>query len=80
MTSYSRQKQLTSKIQKETIVGNTKFFYRAKFQLKRLQIEKLVWKRPLFDDSCMTCRELKVQEFFVDQLSLSVVFYTIEDY
>ena len=51
MTSFSRQKPLKSKIQKHTIVGKTKFYYRAKSQLKRLKIEKLVWKRSLFDDS-----------------------------
>ena len=51
MTSFSHQKRLKSKIQKQTIVGNAKFYYRAKFQLKQLKIEKLVWKRSLFDDS-----------------------------
>ena len=51
MTSFLRQKPLKSKIQKHTIVGNAKFYYRAKSQLKRLKIKKLVWKRPLFDDS-----------------------------
>ena len=51
MTSFSRQKPLKSKIQKHTIVGKTKFYYRAKSQLKPLKIEKLVWKRSLFDDS-----------------------------
>ena len=51
MTSFSQQKRLKSKIQKQTIVGNAKFYYRAKFQLKQLKIEKLVWKRSLFDDS-----------------------------
>ena len=51
MTSFSRQKPLKSKIQKHTIVGKTKLYYRAKSQLKRLKIEKLVWKRSLFDDS-----------------------------
>ena len=51
MMSFSRQKPLKSKIQKHTIVGKTKFYYRAKSQLKRLKIEKLVWKRSLFDDS-----------------------------
>ena len=51
MTSFSRQKPLKSKIQKRTIYGKTKFYYRAKSQLKRLKIEKLVWKRSLFDDS-----------------------------
>ena len=44
-------KPLKSKIQKHTIVGKTKFYYRAKSQLKQLKIEKLVWKRSLFDDS-----------------------------
>ena len=33
---------------KTKIVGNTKFYYRAKSQLKRLNIEKLFWKRSLF--------------------------------
>ena len=51
MTSFSHQNRLKSKIQKQTIVGNAKFYYRAKFQLKQLKIEKLVWKRSLFDDS-----------------------------
>ena len=51
MTSFSHQKPLKSKIQNHTIVGKTKFYYRAKSQLKRLKIEKLVWKRSLFDDS-----------------------------
>ena len=51
MTSFSHQKRSKSKIQKQTIVGNAKFYYRAKFQLKQLKIEKLVWKRSLFDDS-----------------------------
>ena len=51
MTSFSHQKRLKSKIQKQTIVGKAKFYYRAKFQLKQLKIEKLVWKRSLFDDS-----------------------------
>ena len=41
MTSFSRQKPLKSKIQKHTIVGNTKFYYHAKSQLKRLKIEKV---------------------------------------
>ena len=45
MMSFSRQKPLRSKIQKHTIVGNTKFYYLAKSQLKQLKIEKLVWKR-----------------------------------
>ena len=31
-----------SEIQKHTIVGITKFYYRAKYQLKRLKIERLV--------------------------------------
>ena len=47
----SRQKLLKSKIQKHTIDGNTKFYYPTKSQLNRLKIEKLVWKRSLFDDS-----------------------------
>ena len=51
MTSFSHQKPLKSKIQKHTIFGKTKFYYRAKSQRKRLKIEKLVWKRSLFDDS-----------------------------
>lgn len=38
MTSFSHQKRLKSKIQKQTIVGNAKFYYRAKFQLKQLKI------------------------------------------
>ena len=33
------KKPLISKLQKHTIVGNTKFYYRAKSQLKRLKIE-----------------------------------------
>ena len=33
------------------MIENTKSYYRAKYQLKRLKIEKLVWKRFLFDDS-----------------------------
>ena len=41
MTSFSRQKPLKSKIQKNTIVGNAKFYYRAKSQLKRLKIKSL---------------------------------------
>ena len=51
MTSFSRQKPLISKIQKHTIVGNTKVYYRAKSQLKRLKIEKLFWESSLCDDS-----------------------------
>ena len=51
MTSFSHQKRLKSKIQKQMIVGKAKFYYRAKFQLKQLKIEKLVWNRSLFDDS-----------------------------
>ena len=51
MKSFSHQKPFNSKIPKHTIVGNTKFYYLAKSQLKRLKIEKLVWKRSLFDDS-----------------------------
>ena len=47
----SRQKLLKSKIQKHTIDGNTKFYYPRKSQLNWLKIEKLVWKRSLFDDS-----------------------------
>ena len=39
MTSFSRQKPLKSKIQKHAIVGNTKFYYRAKSQLKRLKLK-----------------------------------------
>ena len=52
MTSFlARHKPLKSKIQKHTIVGNTKFYYLAKSQLKRLKIEKVDWKCLLFDDS-----------------------------
>ena len=51
MTSFSRQKPLKSKIQKHTIVGNTKFYYHAKSQLKRLKIEKVDWKCLLLGDS-----------------------------
>ena len=47
----SRQKLLKSKIQKHTIDENTKFYYPTKSQLNRLKIEKLIWKRSLFDDS-----------------------------
>ena len=36
------QKLLKSKIQRQTTVGNPKFYCRAKSQLKRLKIEKLV--------------------------------------
>ena len=42
--SFSHQKPFNSKIPKHTIVGNTKFYYRAKSQLKRLKIEKLLWR------------------------------------
>ena len=48
MTSFSRQKPLKSKIQKHTIVGNTKFYYRAKSHLKRLKIEKTSFKEITF--------------------------------
>ena len=51
MKSFSCQKPLKSKIKKHTYVGKTKFYYRAKSQLKRLKIKKLVWKRSLFYDS-----------------------------
>ena len=71
MTSFSRQKPLKSKIQKHTIVGNAKFYYRAKFQLKRLKIKKLVWKRPLFDDSWPGVKvgERYMNVFFVIRLA-----------
>ena len=42
MKSFLRQKPLKSKIEKHAIVGNTKVTYRARSQLKRLKIEKLV--------------------------------------
>ena len=49
MTSFSRQKPLKSKIKNHTIVEKTKFYYRAKFQLKPLRNKKLVPKLPHFD-------------------------------
>ena len=42
MKSFLRQRPLKSKIEKHAIVGNTKVSYRARTQLKRLKIEKLV--------------------------------------
>ena len=61
-TSFSHQKPLKSKIQKHTLVGNMKFYYRAKAQPKQIKIEKLVWNRPLFDDSwpgtCTTTKHI----------------------
>ena len=51
MTSFSRQKPLKSKIQKNTIVGNTKFYYRQSPSSNGKKIVKLDWKRSRFDDS-----------------------------
>ena len=64
MTSFSRQKPLKSKIQKHTIVGKTKFYYRAKSQLKPLKIEKLVWKRSLFDDCWPGVLHIRLEDNF----------------
>ena len=47
---------------KHMLVGNMKFYYRAKSQPKQIKIEKLVWDRPLFDDSwpgvCTTTKHI----------------------
>ena len=72
MTSFPRQKSLKSKIQKHTIVGNTKLYYRAKSQLKWLKIEKLDWKRSLFDDSWPTVLS-KMNLYWIQGIALDWV-------
>ena len=48
MTSFSHQKELKSKTQKHTTVGNTKLYYRSKSQLKQLKIENTSLKEIRF--------------------------------
>ena len=62
-----------SRIQKHTIVGNTKFYYRAKYQLKRLKIKKLQFQTKIVE----TLRPNAVFSLLMHPLSLSNLFVAV---